>query len=105
MTRTAASPYACGSSGVPAGEGATWISAITAPPRVSSRARSRALLDHLGDAALRTLGEHRRPLGDPPGDVLLGEAGVGQHLADAAVLEERLRQAQRPQRGRHPPGP
>src|SRR3954470_887987 len=123
MTAIAASTYACGLAGVPGGEGATWISAIThSPPRsvtTTPRRRSsspspavlrscvtspvRSLLALLlGDRRRRpvlgALGQDGGPLRDPPGDVLLGEAGVGQHLTAAAVLEEPLRQAHGPDR-------
>src|SRR5688500_13896129 len=110
MTAIAASTWACGSSAVPGGDGATWISAITATPRWSSsapcsailrsymtsqaRSRSRALCRR-GLAGLGALGQDGGPLRDPPGDVLLGEPGVGEDLAAAAVVEELLRQADR----------
>src|SRR3954454_6733468 len=91
MTAIAASTCACGLSSVPGGEGPTWISAITAPPRSRSSSLLRAVhrLDHV---VVGPLAQLRAPLGDASGDVLLGQADVGPHLPDAAVLEERLRQ-------------
>src|SRR4051794_40230596 len=69
-------------------------------PDVAPAARSpgSALAHRLVLPDLGALVDDGGPLGDPAGDVLLGEPDVGEHLTAAALLEELLRQPQRAHR-------